>query len=336
MQGVPPVPLPLTPYTPPTSAPMTVQTATSDVGLTQAANWLITDQNGNSILSFDSVIEFEYRGESQIADYPVEQGGFASYNKVSVPYEARMTVACTGQGNQKRDGWPRQTRDQFLASLETLRNAITLCQIISPDTIYPSCNLVHIDYRREARRGVTLILATLWFQEVRIAGTATTPTPNPSYANSLNLGALSPIDAPTSVTAVTSSQGDALNAISPTATATSTSGVVTSSIPSALQSLGANLTSTIAGLQLIPGSSAIVRQLNQMASIATLSGKAGSLVAGGVNPSSIASIPSLASGLASSLAGPGAASGGVAAVNSVIGSVQAGYGINQIAAQAIK
>ena len=306
------------------------QLATNTVEIDQSQNWLIVDDEnyGSLLITPDSVVDFEYRGESQIPDYPVEQGGFASYNKVAVPYEVRMTIACTGNGEQ--------ASDQFLASLETLRTATTLCKIVTPQFIYPSCNLVHVDYRREAKRGVTLILATLWFQEVRVQGANLTPVPNPAYVAPLNLGTVSPVPAPASVSAVISTQADALAAVSPTAAATSTSGVVTSSTPSALQSLGANLTSATAGLQIIPGSSAIVRQLNQMASIATLSGRADAIVSSGVNPSSIAAIPGLAAGLAGSLAGPAATSGGVAAVNTVIGSVQTADAVNRIAAQAIK
>ena len=146
--------------------------------------WQIADTTGNALITPDSVIEFEYRGEMKVAAYPVEQGGFASYNKVYVPFDARMICACNGNG--------AMTREQFLAQIELLRSdpvqGLQSIAIITPDEVYQPCNLVHVDYRREARSGVSLILAQLWFQEIRPTGTATLATAQPSGASAQNIG----------------------------------------------------------------------------------------------------------------------------------------------------
>ena len=42
---------------------------------------------GNYALQPDSFIKFEYKEAHKIPNYPVEQGSFQSYNKVTLPYE---------------------------------------------------------------------------------------------------------------------------------------------------------------------------------------------------------------------------------------------------------
>lgn len=154
------------------------------INLGPYSSWYLTDDTGSVLIQPDTVVEFEYRGEMKVANYPVEAGSFASYNKVYIPSDARMTMACNGRG--------AMTRDVFLTTLEDLRRNLTLISIVTPDIVYPSFNVVHIDYRREARRGVSMIIAQIWLQEIRIAN----GTPNaaaqpegvpPTFLGQLNL-----------------------------------------------------------------------------------------------------------------------------------------------------
>lgn len=149
-----------------------------------ATPWQITDDTGNPLVVPDSVVEFEYRGEMRVADHPVEQGSFASYNKVIVPFDARLTISCGGRG--------AMTREAFLSTLQSLRLSLQLVTLVTPDAIYPDCNLVHVDYRRTNRHGVSLLLAQLWFQEIRVTGVATVTTVQPSGASPTGVGDVSP------------------------------------------------------------------------------------------------------------------------------------------------
>lgn len=151
--------------------------------------WGIVDENGSALLSPDSFVDFEYREERKIPTYPLEEGSFQSYNKVALPFDCRVTVSCSGNG--------KMSKESFLEAIEKLLNSLTLCSVVTPNTTYNSCNLVHVDYRREARQGATLLLAQLWFQEVRIAQQPVVPTAVPSAASSTSLGQLSPTKIPT-------------------------------------------------------------------------------------------------------------------------------------------
>lgn len=164
--------------------------AADSVALDVTPTWAITDTSGNTLLSPDSVIEFEYRAEMKIPTYPVEGGSFASYNKVPMPYDARMTVACNGNGEM--------TRETFLLAVEDLRESLETIVIVTPDAIYDSVNLVHFDYRRESRQGVTLLLVQLWFQEIRIAIQPKNKTAQPDGADPSQNGQVSPVNPTTS------------------------------------------------------------------------------------------------------------------------------------------
>lgn len=148
--------------------------------------WAITDSTGNTALSPDSVIEFEYRGEMKICSHPVEQGSFSSYNKIACPFDVRMVLSCNGNGPM--------SRDQFLSAIETMRESTDLVSIVTPDDVYDNCNLVHVDYRRDARQGVSLIMVQLWFQEVRQGSSTTTSTAQPDGADPSQQGQVSPIN----------------------------------------------------------------------------------------------------------------------------------------------
>lgn len=148
--------------------------------------WQITDSDGAELLTPDSVIDFEYRNENKISHYPVEEGSFASYNKVATPFDARMTLACNGNGSM--------TRDAFLGTLKALLDALTLITIVTPDATYQNCNLVHFDYRRESKQGISLIVAQLWFQEVRTVSAGTTTTAQPDGADAKANGQVSAVD----------------------------------------------------------------------------------------------------------------------------------------------
>lgn len=146
--------------------------------------WGILNKSGAAALVPDSFVDFEYREEHKIPIYPIEQGGFQSYNKISLPFDIRVTVTCSGNG--------RMQKSQFLAAIDELLFGLDLVSVVTPEATYMNCNLVHVDYRRESSRGATLIIAQLWFQEVRVVQAATLPTTQPSGAAPQPLGQLSP------------------------------------------------------------------------------------------------------------------------------------------------
>lgn len=160
--GVPPLPLTLpgvSPFTPSalTALPILVTgDAAGIIAFVNTAQWGIFDDTGTPIIEADAVASIEYGRDYRISDYPQEEGAFASYNKVQLPYEAKVGFLI------------QETRENFLNEIESLLASLDLISVVTPEVTYASANLTHYNYRRTQRNGVTMILVEVWCEEVRV------------------------------------------------------------------------------------------------------------------------------------------------------------------------
>lgn len=148
--------------------------------------WGIYDSSGNQVVQADSVISFEFEQDYRISDNPVEgtpgsgASGFETYNKVTEPFQTRITFA---KGGTIAD------RQVFLANVQSVANDLNVYSVITPEQTYPSCNITHWGYHRTADQGVTLMLVDVWLEEIIVlAGAAFTNTTDPSGSDSQNQG----------------------------------------------------------------------------------------------------------------------------------------------------
>jgi hypothetical protein len=167
-------------------------TADQPGGMFQGPTWGIYDKDGQSIAPWETVVKVDYRHEFRIADFPIEGGGFASYNKVQIPYDIRISFAVGSRG-----GPPQRT--QLLASLEAAVASLDFYTVVTPEATYPRANLTHMEYSRESRRGVNLLLVEVFVSEVRVADGAAfaeKPTKAPTGKPAKNSGQVTPKDVP--------------------------------------------------------------------------------------------------------------------------------------------
>lgn len=129
-----------------------------------AAQWGVFDSSGNQIFQGASVRALGYESQHHISDAPQENGAFVSYNKVKIPFITTIELICDGSR-----GYPQ---DAFLFDLQSLEKNTTIYSVRTPEIIYPSVNLIAHRYRREARRGIEMIVAEIVLQEVRVAPSA--------------------------------------------------------------------------------------------------------------------------------------------------------------------
>lgn len=134
----------------------------------------------NLIPSVASTIDFEYRQDWPISDYPQENGAFQSYDKVQLPYDVRVKLASGGSDS---------ARQAFLSSCLSVANSLALFDVVTPEMPFTSCSVSHIEWRRQAQSGVTLIMVDMWFKQIRITSTATFGnTASPTVAGQQNIG----------------------------------------------------------------------------------------------------------------------------------------------------
>lgn len=181
--GVPPVFRNDTnPITPPTTP-----AATQDSPNVQQAGrpaWAIVKSGGAVALTVDSIAAIEPTRDFRISDYPLEDGGFQSYNKVATPAETRVTVTKGGSDDD---------RQGFFSALDTLIESTDLVNVVTPDSSFLDRNLVRYGYPRHADRGKTLITVELVFEEVRqTAKSAFTDSKAPEGNDPVNDGPVQP------------------------------------------------------------------------------------------------------------------------------------------------
>lgn len=146
--------------------------------------WGIFDQSNNPVIIADSVVAVDYKQGWHIADYPIEQGDFASYNKVATPFDARVTFT---QGGTESD------RAAFLAAIEAAAASLDLYNVVTPEKTYLNANIEHYDYRRTSRNGVGLLTVDVGLVEIRqVATTTFTQTAQPSGVDQVNGGTVQP------------------------------------------------------------------------------------------------------------------------------------------------
>lgn len=141
-----------------TSRPPSALIRDSAAATSSASAWGLYKTDGTIALKVDSVFTLEPSREFRISDYPVERGGFASYNKVATPRELRVSVT---KGGSNAD------RNAFLTALDGLVSSLDLLNVVTPDTAFTDVNLVHYDYHRASDNGATLLRVDLQLIEVR-------------------------------------------------------------------------------------------------------------------------------------------------------------------------
>jgi len=140
---------------------LTADTATFPINQTQP-QWGIF-QDGQPVVLADNVASFEYKQAWTISDYPVEQGGFESYDKVNSPFDVRLRFSRGGS---------EQDREEFLASIEDIAGTTDLYDVVTPERTYSSVNINNYAYSRTALNGVGLMVVEIWGQEIRVTATA--------------------------------------------------------------------------------------------------------------------------------------------------------------------
>jgi len=124
----------------------------------EPVRWGVFDDGGEKIAAYDSVFAVGYQNDSRVSDYPLEQGGFASYNKVASPFDIMITLTCGGTEEQ---------RSAFLTDIETARSSLDLYTVMTPEYTHYDVNFTGLNIQRSTREGANLIIAQLTGREIR-------------------------------------------------------------------------------------------------------------------------------------------------------------------------
>lgn len=143
------------------------------------------------VIQPDSFGEFEYRNEWSVSDFPVQQGAFASFDKVSNPFEILVRMY---------KGGTKEARKKFLDSIEAIAGTLDFYKILTPERTYLNVNVTRFEVARRGARGAYFLSEVdLYFREIRTVtasySTRSTLTQNaqdPSAASVVNTGTVLP------------------------------------------------------------------------------------------------------------------------------------------------
>lgn len=145
----------------------------------------ITGSDNSVIITPDSAVEFAVDADSDVNTHPVEQGGFAGYNRVQTPISVRLLLSCQGKN---------MSRQAFVSTLRALREGTQTVTISTPSASWPNMTLKGFGYKQTAEKGAVTIWAdTQWIEERSTNVTVSAPaTSQPQGAATSNIGSLTP------------------------------------------------------------------------------------------------------------------------------------------------
>ena len=144
-----------------------------------AGEWGIYSQGGGLAITPDTFLGVECKNSFRVSNFPQEEGAFASYNKIATPYDIKATIAVSGFDSSKGD---------VLASTYEMLSGTDLYMVVTPDEVYDNATLVNYQYHRSSKHGVTLLVAELWFTEVRLVDGVSVREPSQTSSQSSSNG----------------------------------------------------------------------------------------------------------------------------------------------------
>lgn len=123
-----------------------------------ARQWGLFTQGGELAAPTDNIIAVEVGLEARISDYPVEKGGFGSYNKVIVPFDVRLIMSRGGSVEDRQD---------FVKAIQDAWQSTELFNVVTPEVVYLDVNIVGVRRVAMADRGMGLMTLEVVLRKVR-------------------------------------------------------------------------------------------------------------------------------------------------------------------------
>ena len=121
--------------------------------------WMLTDaKTGKNIVEFTSFIDADIKAESKVVTGPIEQGSFASYNKVENPNQIKVTLGISGDTAQLQNA---------INQLEKYAGSTDLVCLVTPTAEYEDMNLERFDYQLKRETGRGALYVSLSLVEIR-------------------------------------------------------------------------------------------------------------------------------------------------------------------------
>lgn len=123
-----------------------------------ANGWGIYDLSGNLVFDVDSVLDLKQSAKAKASSFPVEEGTFASYNKVLDPFTTKVRLAVNGPDRVAA----------FQAALDVELDSTNLYNVVTPTKTYLNVTLESYDHEQTSSNGgVSGLVVDLSLVQVR-------------------------------------------------------------------------------------------------------------------------------------------------------------------------
>ena len=120
--------------------------------------FLTYSENSTVAVQFSRVMDLEMTAEGKVVSTPIEQGSFASYNKVASPTAIRATLAVEGET------WNLHSA---VDTLFELKEGTELVDFVTPVREYRKYTLEKFSYQQAAEKGVNVLYVEIHLSEIK-------------------------------------------------------------------------------------------------------------------------------------------------------------------------
>jgi hypothetical protein len=140
------------------------------INATSSLTSALTSQITGATTPTLSTLSFEFTRETRISEFPVEEGGFANYNKVQTPGNPVVTLALSGSESD---------RTKFLTAMNAACISTDLFTVVTPEIVYANYSVERYRYARRASAGATLLIVEVSLKEIRQVTATFAKVPSP-------------------------------------------------------------------------------------------------------------------------------------------------------------
>lgn len=121
--------------------------------------YYLTEAESSAIaVEFSRVMDLEMTAEGKVVSTPIEQGSFASYNKVASPTGIRATLAVEGELGDLQSVVDR---------LFELKDGTELVNFVTPVREFQKYTLEKFSYQQAAEKGVNVLYVEINLSEIK-------------------------------------------------------------------------------------------------------------------------------------------------------------------------
>lgn len=120
--------------------------------------FLTYSENSSIAVEFSRVMDLEMSAEGKVVSTPIEQGSFASYNKVPSPTTIRATLGVEGED------WNLHS---VVDTLFELKDGTELVDFVTPVREYQKYTLEKFSYQQAAEKGVNVLYVEINLSEIK-------------------------------------------------------------------------------------------------------------------------------------------------------------------------